>query len=98
MYLLMFFCFDGSDSKNSLLKRRQRNLTPTLRKVKHCSIFCISSIRNFKAKQTYCYLWFFYLDPKKSASFKCMHPQLSWDLQCNVFENKTIAIKIMFMK
>lgn len=38
-YLLMFFCFDGSDSKNSLLKRRQRNLTSTLRKVKHCSIF-----------------------------------------------------------
>gem|GEM_PF-1906090 len=64
MYLLMFFCFDGSDSKNSLLKRRQRNLTPTLRKVKHCSIFCISSIRNFKAKQTYCYLWFFILTPK----------------------------------
>lgn len=40
----------------------------------------------------------FYLDPKKSASFKCVHPQLSWDLQCNVFENKNIAIKIMFMK
>lgn len=40
----------------------------------------------------------FYLYPIKSASFKCVHPQLPWDLQCNVFESKTIAIKIMFMK
>ncbi len=64
MYLLMFFCFDGSDSKNSLLKRRQRNLTPTLRKVKHSSIFLINSIRGFKVKQAYCLFMVFYLDHK----------------------------------
>ena len=31
-----------------------------------------------------------------SATFKCVRPQLIF--KCNVFENKTIEIKIMFMK